>query len=74
VSVFFLAGVWWRKLGNRDSAPCDLNGLAFRGPLEQLIEVSFGVERTYGFHASIISHNKLVDQLVGSYLLKLPKG
>jgi len=67
VSVFLLVGVGWRKLGNRDSAPGDLNGLAFRGSLEQLIEVSFGVERTYGFHACIISQGKLVDQLVGSH-------
>jgi hypothetical protein len=51
VTVFFLPGVGWRKLGNGDSAPRDLNGLAFGGSLEQLIEVSFGVERTYGFHA-----------------------
>ena len=50
MTVFFLAGVGWRKLGNGDSAPRDLNGLAFRGSLEQFIEVSFGVERTDGFH------------------------
>jgi len=67
VRVFFLAGVGWRKLGNRDSAPRDLNGLAFRGSLEQLIEVSFGVERTYGFHACIIAYSKPVDQLVWFY-------
>ena len=67
MTVFFLAGVGWRKLGNRDSAPRDLNGLAFRGSLEQLIEVSFGVERTHGFHASSISRSKPVDQLVCSY-------
>lgn len=66
MTVFFLTGVGWRKLGNGDSAPRDLNGLAFRSPLEQLIKVSLGVERTYGFHASIISWNKLVDQLVGT--------
>lgn len=64
MTVFFLAGVGWRKLGNGDSAPRDLNGLAFGGSLEQLIEVSFGVERAYGFHACIISWSKLVDQLV----------
>ena len=55
MTVFFLARVGRRKLGNRDPASRDLNGLAFRGSLEQLIEVSFGVERTYGFHPSIIS-------------------
>jgi hypothetical protein len=67
VTVFFLAGVRWRKLGNGDSAPRDLNGLAFRSSLEQLIEVSFGVERTYGFHAFIISWSQPVDQLVCSH-------
>ncbi len=64
MTVFFLAGVGWRKLGNGDSAPRDLNGLAFRGPLEELIKVSFGVERTDGFHVSIVAWNKPVDQLV----------
>ena len=65
MTVFFLAGVGWRKLGNRDSAPRDLNGLAFRGSPEQFIKVSLGVERTHGFHVCIIAYSKLVDQLVG---------
>jgi hypothetical protein len=64
VSVLFLAGVGRREFGNGDPAPRDLNGLAFRGSLEQLIEVSFGVEGTYGFHTYIVSWNQLVDQLV----------
>ncbi len=49
-SVFFPPGIGRRQLGNRNPAPRDLDGLAFRGPLEQLIEVSLGVECTHGFH------------------------